>query len=122
MKALADVANIVNDATGVDTYQINIPENVSEDTDAALITEVLSSMGVEGNGEIYGLMKRVQIQVFYAVETTLTPDVIESKILTSMAQQSWRLVSFGGHLLDPDTKQLYVTMQFEKHYFISEEE
>lgn len=96
-------------------FVVNIPENVVDSSKTmALLTEVLNTSSTYGSDTLYSLIRRVQIQIFYGDELSTAPEDVENDLLNLLEQNGWKLVSYSGHSIEPDTKQLFVTLQVQQ--------
>lgn len=117
MTAAQAAEQIISDAAidGVDgVYTVNMPQEAKEATDVTviLITDAGTTPDALGNNDFHAVDQEVEVQIWYADDYALDPDVTETTIMKSFVHANWQISAVRQRTTDPDSKQLSNTFYF----------
>lgn len=124
MLGTTEVRNILREAdiTGLDAvYAINLPREMVDSTDKtiALVRDATTKPDLPGNEDFFALDRQVEVQIFYAANPKVEPELLDLKMYKSLKKHDWSLTENRGHTYDPDTHQLTSTFYVTNTEFLN---
>ncbi|ALI33049.1 DUF806 family protein [Weissella cibaria] len=97
-------------------YAGSIPQELAADTDStvALVTEVIETPDEWNNNTFSALSQTAQVQIFYATNFGVPMQDVEVFLMKKFMSAGWTIAVSESHNIDPDTKQVFKTLQFER--------
>ena len=97
-------------------YVASIPQEKVAETDktVALVTEVIETPETWNNNTFSALSQIAQVQIFYATNFGVPMQDVEVFLMKKFMSDGWTIVVSEPHDIDPDTKQVFKTLQFER--------
>lgn len=91
-------------------YTTNIPQEMQDNIDKtiALITDVNTTLDLEGNNTFFGVRHAVEIQLFYKFDLPddFDMDAFELSLYRFFKENHWSITDIREHTIDPDTLQV----------------
>lgn len=98
-------------------YPVAIPQELQADTahTIILVTEVENTPSEFNNNTFSALFQTVQVQIFYAMDFSISTDDVEVFLMKKFASDGWTIAVSEPRDIDPDTKQMFKTLQFSRN-------
>lgn len=111
MLAVKEAQNLLENAhiDGVDgVYTFNLPPEIVENTDKTviLLTDANSKPTLYGNSRFNALNREIEVQIFYALDPQVDPEVLDVAVYRAFENDGWDLGENHGHTFDTDTMQI----------------
>lgn len=111
MLAVKEAQNLLEKAhiVGVDgVYIFNLPLEIVENTDKTviLLTDANSKPALYGNSRFNALNREIEVQIFYALDPQVDPEVLDVAVYRAFENSGWDLGENHGHTFDTDTMQI----------------
>lgn len=111
MLAVKEAQNLLEKAhiAGVDgVYTFNLPTEIVENTDKTviLLTDANSKPAIYGNSHFNALNREIEVQIFYALDPQVDPEVLDVAVYRAFEKDGWDLGENHGHTFDTDTMQI----------------
>ena len=111
MLAVKEAQNLLENThiDGVDgVYTFNLPPEIVENTDKTviLLTDANSKPTLYGNSRFNALNREIEVQIFYALDPKVDPEVLDVAVYRAFENDGWDLGENHGHTFDTDTMQI----------------
>ena len=111
MLAVKEAQDLLTKANiaGVDgVYTFNLPPEIVENTDKTviLLTDANSKPTLSGNSKFNALNREIEVQIFYALDPKVDPEVLDVAVYRTFEDSGWDLGENHGHTFDTDTMQI----------------
>lgn len=121
MPAANQVRDILRQSPEVTQYipaerikSFNLPEELSDKAQCMLITDIRAPFTDFASNHAQGRFRTVQIQAWFSPEQDVI-DAFQKAMNTVLENSKWFNSFDGGTDVDPDTSELFFTMQYSKN-------